>query len=91
MDIRGPARSLLVWHVPVNSARDATDAVCPVATGGVPLKFRDMETLKYALQGFVTDLAAASLAGKAARQFALAPFSLDRFLDQWRVIEERCG
>jgi hypothetical protein len=50
-----------------------------------------METLKYALQGFVTDLAAASLAGKAAREFALAPFSLDRFPDQWRVLEERCG
>jgi hypothetical protein len=50
-----------------------------------------METLKYALQGFVTDLAAASLAGMVAREFALAPSSLDRFLDQWRVIEERCG
>jgi glycosyltransferase involved in cell wall biosynthesis len=51
----------------------------------------DMKTLTYALQGFVTDLAAASLAGKAAREFALAHFSLDRFLDQWdRVIEEHC-
>jgi hypothetical protein len=91
VDIRGPARSLLVWHVPVNSARDATDTVCPVAIGRVPLKFRDMENSKYALQGFETDLAAASLAGKAAREFALAPFSLDRFPDQWRVLEERCG
>jgi hypothetical protein len=51
----------------------------------------DMKTLIYALQGFVTDFAAASLAGKAAREFALAHFSLDRFLAQWdRVIEERC-
>jgi hypothetical protein len=51
----------------------------------------DMKTLIYAVQGFVTDFAAASLAGKAAREFALAHFSLDRFLAQWdRVIEERC-
>jgi Glycosyl transferases group 1 len=51
----------------------------------------DMKTLTYALRGFVTDFAAASLAGKAAREFAMAHFSLDRFLNQWdRVIEERC-
>src|SRR4051794_17145349 len=62
--------------------------VVPLESGVVSA---DMKTLTYALQGFVTDFAAASLAGKAAREFALAHFSLDRFLNQWdRVIEERC-
>jgi glycosyltransferase involved in cell wall biosynthesis len=52
----------------------------------------DVSTLAYALQGFVTDLAAATVAGKSAREFAMAHFSLDRFLTQWdRVIEERCA
>ncbi|KWX26139.1 MULTISPECIES: glycosyltransferase [Mycolicibacterium] len=51
----------------------------------------DVATLAYALQGFVTDTAAATVAGKAAREFAMAHFSLDRFLGEWdRVIEECC-
>jgi hypothetical protein len=52
----------------------------------------DVATLGHALEGFVTDIAAASLAGKAAREFAMANFALDRFLDQWDgVIEEQLG
>jgi hypothetical protein len=51
-----------------------------------------VKTLAYALEGFVTDFAAASLAGKTAREFAMAHFSLDRFLEQWDgLIEENCG
>jgi hypothetical protein len=51
----------------------------------------DVSTLAYALEGFVTDLAAASAAGKAARDFAMAHFALDRFLGEWDdVIDENC-
>ncbi|MHC9291498.1 glycosyltransferase [Mycobacterium sp. LTG2003] len=51
----------------------------------------DVATLAYALQGFVTDTAAAAVAGKAAREFAMAHFALDRFLGEWdRVIDECC-
>ena len=52
----------------------------------------DIETLARALCEFVTEPSAATLAGKAAREFAIAHFSLDRFLAQWdEVIEERCA
>lgn len=52
----------------------------------------DVKTLAYALEGFVTDLPAATAAGKAARDFAMAHFALDRFLADWdEVIDERCG
>lgn len=51
----------------------------------------DVTTLAYALEGFVTDFPAASAAGKAARDFAMAHFALDRFLAEWdAVIEENC-
>ncbi|MDV3126935.1 glycosyltransferase [Mycobacterium sp. 21AC1] len=49
----------------------------------------DVKTLAYALEGFVTDLPAATAAGKAAREFAVAHFGIDRFLGEWdRVIDE---
>jgi len=52
----------------------------------------DVKTLAYALEGFVTDLAAASAAGKAARDFAMAHFNRDRFLAEWDdVIDECCA
>jgi Glycosyl transferases group 1 len=52
----------------------------------------DVLTLAYALEGFVTDLSAASVAGKAARDFAMAHFALERFLGEWDdVIEENCA
>jgi glycosyltransferase involved in cell wall biosynthesis len=52
----------------------------------------DVATLARALQGFLIDHAAAALAGKAAREYAIAHFSLDRFLSQWEeVIDERCA
>jgi glycosyltransferase involved in cell wall biosynthesis len=50
----------------------------------------DVATLAYALEGFVTDLAAASAAGKAARDFARAHFALDRFLTEWDDVIEEC-
>jgi hypothetical protein len=52
----------------------------------------DTKTLSYALEAFVTDLSAATAAGKAARDFAMAHFALERFLAEWdNVIEECCG
>jgi glycosyltransferase involved in cell wall biosynthesis len=52
----------------------------------------DIATLAYALEGFVTDCAAASAAGKAARDFAMAHFGLGRFLAEWDdVIDENCA
>ncbi|KUI39713.1 glycosyltransferase [Mycobacterium sp. GA-2829] len=51
----------------------------------------DVETLASALEGFVSDPSAAAAAGKAARDFAMAHFSLDRFLRDWdRLIETCC-
>jgi hypothetical protein len=51
----------------------------------------DVATLSHALQGFVTDFPAACAAGKAARDFALAHFALERFLAEWDdVIETNC-
>ncbi|MCW2659752.1 MAG: glycosyl transferase, partial [Mycobacterium sp.] len=52
----------------------------------------DVRTLAHALEGFVTDLGAATVAGKSARDFAMAHFALDRFLARWDcVIDECCG
>jgi hypothetical protein len=51
----------------------------------------DLDTLSHALTGFITDAPAATRAGKSAREFAVAHFSLDRFLAQWAVvIDARC-
>lgn len=52
----------------------------------------DVSTLAHALEGFVTDVSAASAAGKAARDFATTHFGLDRFLAEWDdVIQTTCG
>ncbi|MCK0174547.1 glycosyltransferase [Mycolicibacterium sp. F2034L] len=52
----------------------------------------DVEKLASALSGFVTDLPAACAAGKAARDFAMAHFALDRFLRDWdRLIGDLCA
>lgn len=50
----------------------------------------DMDTLSRALTSFVTDGAAASAAGKAARDFAMAQFGIDRFLAQWDDLIDEC-
>jgi glycosyltransferase involved in cell wall biosynthesis len=51
----------------------------------------DVRTLARALEGFVRDPAAAAAAGKAARDYAVEHFGLDRFLAEWdEVIEDRC-
>jgi hypothetical protein len=46
----------------------------------------DVATLAAALTEFVTDASAAARAGKAAREYAMAHFSLDRFLREWDVV-----
>lgn len=52
----------------------------------------DVKTLAYALEGFLGDVAAATVAGKAAREYALAHFGLDRFLRDWdRAIADWCA
>jgi hypothetical protein len=52
----------------------------------------DVETLASALERFVSDPSAAGAAGKAARDFAMAHFSLDRFLRDWdRLIDDCCS
>lgn len=51
----------------------------------------DVKKLASALRGYVDDLSAATIAGKAARECALAHFGLDRFLADWdRLIAECC-
>jgi hypothetical protein len=51
----------------------------------------DVEKLASALNTYVADLPAAMVAGKAAREYALAHFGLDRFLSDWdRLIAECC-
>lgn len=51
----------------------------------------DVKTLASALDGFVSDLSAASAAGKAARDFAMSRFSLDRFLGDWDRLIDACA
>jgi hypothetical protein len=63
--------------------------VVPLEAGVVSA---DIHTLRYALSGFVTDLSAATMAGKVAREFAMAHFSLDRFLAEWDdLIDSVCA
>jgi len=52
----------------------------------------DVDTLADALRYFVAEPEAARTAGKCARQFALAHFGLERFLQEWdELIEGVCG
>lgn len=52
----------------------------------------DLAVLGDALQHFVADREAAERAGKAAREFVLTHYALERFLDDWaRLIEEVCA
>lgn len=51
----------------------------------------DITTLAGALTDFVTDASAATRAGKAAREYAMTHFCLDRFLREWDdVIDALC-
>ncbi|OBI74880.1 glycosyl transferase [Mycobacterium sp. E740] len=50
----------------------------------------DVDTLARALAGFVADGAAASAAGKAARDVALAHFGIERFLAEWDDLIDEC-
>ena len=64
-------------------------AVVPGEAGVVSA---DIDTLAHALMGFVIDCGAAEVAGKAAREFAITHFGLDRFLRRWDdVIEAHCA
>ena len=52
----------------------------------------DIRTLALATEAFVIDHGAAAAAGKAARDYAVAHFSVERFLDEWdAVIAELAG
>lgn len=52
----------------------------------------DIDTLRAALSGLVADRYLAEVVGKAARDYAMEHFGLERFLGEWdRVIEERCA
>lgn len=52
----------------------------------------DIDTLSQALEQFVSDRSAATAAGKAARDYAMAHFTLERFLREWDdVIDDVCG
>jgi hypothetical protein len=49
----------------------------------------DVDTLGWAAESFMADHATAVLAGKAAREYAIHHFGIDRFLEEWdRLIEE---
>jgi hypothetical protein len=93
------ARPLLVWHAHGSCleslAAGAHRDLVPVELAELCLGRRpgiDVPALAQALQDSVTDHAAATLAGKGAREHARAHFALDRFLAQWdEVIEERCA
>ncbi|MGV0642839.1 glycosyltransferase [Mycolicibacterium sp. XJ2546] len=55
----------------------------------------DVDTLAHALEQFIADRSAAAAAGKAARDYAMAQFSLERFLREWAttiedVIDDIC-
>lgn len=51
----------------------------------------DVDTLADALEEFIADRPAAAAAGKAARDYAMAHFSLERFLREWDdVIGDIC-
>lgn len=52
----------------------------------------NLAALGEGLRNFLDDQGAAVAAGKAAREFAIARFGLDRFLAEWdRAIEELCA
>jgi Glycosyl transferases group 1 len=57
-----------------------------VVPGEAGVVSADVTTLTNAVTAFVTDAAAATVAGKAAREFALAHFSLERFLSDWDLL-----
>lgn len=51
----------------------------------------DIDTLARALEQFIADRSAAAAAGKAARDYAMAHFTLERFLREWDdVMDEIC-
>ena len=46
----------------------------------------DVRTLALATEAFIVDYGSAALAGKASRDYAVAHFSLDRFLAEWEAV-----
>jgi glycosyltransferase involved in cell wall biosynthesis len=63
-----------------------------VVPGEAGVVSADTATLGRAIEAFLADHAAAAAAGKAAREFAIARFGLERFLHDWDVlIEELCA
>jgi hypothetical protein len=73
----------------VSVAATMTPLVVPGEAGVVSA---DVTTLGHALQCFLTDHGAALAAGKAAREYALAHFNIERFLADWDgLIDEMCA
>ena len=69
----------------------ATTMAPLVVPGEAGVVSADVTTLGHALQCFLTDHGAAVAAGKAAREYALAHFGLERFLTEWDdLIEQLC-
>lgn len=63
-----------------------------VVPGEAGVVSADIPTLGAALSAFITDRGAAEVAGKAAREFALAHFGIDRFRHDWdQVVEAQCA
>lgn len=50
----------------------------------------DLDTLRAALSGLVADRYLAEVVGKAARDYAVQHFGLDRFLAEWDEVIESC-
>jgi hypothetical protein len=46
----------------------------------------DVRTLELATEAFVVDYGAAAGAGKAARDYAVAHFAMERFLAEWDAV-----
>jgi hypothetical protein len=69
-------------------ASTMTPLVVPPEAGVVSA---DLDTLGWAVEGFIADHGSAVAAGKAAREYARAHFGIGRFLAEWdRLIEEVC-
>lgn len=83
------AEAMLLGMPVVAVASTMAPLVVPEEAGVVSA---DVATLGRALANLLADKAAAEIAGKAARSFALTYFSLDRFLSQWDdIIESLCA
>jgi glycosyltransferase involved in cell wall biosynthesis len=61
-----------------------------VVPGEAGVVSADVKTLAHALEAFARDLSAATAAGKAARDFAMSHFALERFQAEWDGLIDEC-